>query len=149
MCAYVHITQRILCRINGFHCIYTVPHPACEKEKRDREKECVLETPWILETRIDLVRLMNIDEPFPYLPDRTSTFITRQRSSSFLPLISFLKLIFLSHYATQSNFFQFYIHLVSYLFDIIIVHAQPLDVTSYSIYYFMISNCQLIIYFYA
>lgn len=68
--------------------IYTVPHPACEKEKRDREKECVLETPWILETRIDLVRLMNIDEPFPtYLPDRTSTFVTRQRSSSFLSLL--------------------------------------------------------------
>lgn len=119
MCAYVHITQRILCRINGFRCIYTVPHPACEKEKRDREKECVLETPWILETRIDLVRLMNIDEPFStYLPDRTSTFVTRQRSSSFLSLISFLKLIFPSPYAIQSNlFFNSYVHLVSYLFN--------------------------------
>lgn len=74
MRAYVHITQRILCRANGFRRAYAVPHPARGKrKKRQGEKECALETPWILETRIGLVRLMNIDEPFPtYQPDRTS-----------------------------------------------------------------------------
>lgn len=85
-------------------CVLRMPFVTCmqshtlnvKREKRDREKDCVLETPWILETRIGLVRLMNIDELYTRTR-RTSPTAPRSfvgQSSSFCLPISPHKPIF-------------------------------------------------------